>query len=319
MVSFSLPPRPILYVLPISFLSLVLLIYTFSSSSSSLSSSPTNLRPSIHSLSSSTSSSFTPSHLTTYFITASSRGIGLEIVSQLARDQNARVVAAARDPEGSPALMKLVKGEEFQGRIKTVTLDVTSQQSIEDMLVQVEKIDFIRDQGINVLLHVAGLMSGGFGLASQITPQDLHLDTVVNFHAPILLTQALFPLLSRPPPSPSTLRKIFVLSSILGSMDSFDEMKGYSAAYSATKVAVDMWVRKLAWELDHAEEGSERRNEGGWVVGSLHPGFVRTDMTSGRGEINVQESANGVLKTLAAVKEENTGRFYDWEGREMGW
>lgn len=68
-------------------------------------------------------------------------------------------------------------------------------------------------------------------------------------------------------------------------MDSFDDMKGYSAAYSATKVAVDMWVRKLAWELEHAEEGSERKKEGGWVVGSLHPGFVPVSLESyGRNE-----------------------------------
>lgn len=25
------------------------------------------------------------------------------------------------------------------------------------------------------------------------------------------------------------------------------------------------------------------------------------------------------IKTLAAVTEEHTGRFFDWEGREMGW
>lgn len=36
------------------------------------------------------------------------------------------------------------------------------------MLVEVDKIDFIQEHGISVLLHVAGVMSGGFGLASQM-------------------------------------------------------------------------------------------------------------------------------------------------------
>lgn len=131
------------------------------------------------------------------------------------------------------------------------------------------------------------------------TPSDLLTDTLVNFHAPILLTQALMPLLSRPYPTPSSslapLRKIYVLSSILGSMDSFPEMKGYSAAYSATKVAVDMWVRKLSWELaNRSPNDGEEGKVGGWVVGSIHPGFVRTDMTRGRGDIDVGTSAKGV-------------------------
>lgn len=94
-------------------------------------------------------------------------------------------------------------------------------------------------------------------------------------------------------------------------------MKGYSAAYSATKTAVDMWVRKLAWEF--ANESPWKEREGGWVVGSLHPGFVPTEMTRGRGDITVQESARGVLRTLAAVGVEHTGEFFDWEGRPMGW
>jgi hypothetical protein len=42
-------------------------------------------------------------------------------------------------------------------------------------------------------------------------------------------------------------------------------------------------------------------------------------MTRGRGDITIPESAEGILKTLAAVDVKHTGKFFDWEGRPMGW
>jgi NAD(P)-dependent dehydrogenase (short-subunit alcohol dehydrogenase family) len=55
-------------------------------------------------------------------------GIGLETVRQLAAKQNVRVVAGARDPAASEGLQELVKASD--GRVATVVLDVTSEESI---------------------------------------------------------------------------------------------------------------------------------------------------------------------------------------------
>lgn len=64
-----------------------------------------------------------------YLISASSRGIGLEVVQQLSQDPEAKVIACARNPSNSAALMDIVAKSE--GRIETLVLDVTDQASIK--------------------------------------------------------------------------------------------------------------------------------------------------------------------------------------------
>ena len=39
----------------------------------------------------------------------------------------------------------------------------------------------------------------------------------------------------------------------------------------------------------------------------LHPGFVRTDMTNGKGLIDTEESVSGMLKAIEA-----TGKEFRW-------
>ena len=66
----------------------------------------------------------------TYFITGASRGLGLELATQLlASRPEIRVIAAVRNPATSTELQSLIKANE--GRIEAVTLDVTDVVSIK--------------------------------------------------------------------------------------------------------------------------------------------------------------------------------------------
>lgn len=78
----------------------------------------------------------------TYFITGSSRGIGVELVEQLAAKGNI-VIASARNPEAAEKLQKLVDNK----KVFAVKLDVQSEESVK---AAVEKVNEISPDGIDV-------------------------------------------------------------------------------------------------------------------------------------------------------------------------
>ena len=51
----------------------------------------------------------------------------------------------------------------------------------------------------------------------------------------------------------------------------------------------------------------------------LHPGWVRTRMTEGRGLIDADESARGLLAAMEGAFGEINGRWYDYKGDEIPW
>lgn len=65
---------------------------------------------------------------TVYLVTGSSRGIGLEFVTQLL-NRGAKVIAGARSPGSSEGLQDLLK--EFSDLLFTVPLDVSIEDSIK--------------------------------------------------------------------------------------------------------------------------------------------------------------------------------------------
>ncbi len=70
---------------------------------------------------------------TTYLVTGANRGIGFEMAKHLlAGDAEARVVAAARNPDLAAELQALVKAHE--GRAVTLKLDLVSQKNSTSIL-----------------------------------------------------------------------------------------------------------------------------------------------------------------------------------------
>ena len=55
------------------------------------------------------------------------------------------------------------------------------------------------------------------------------------------------------------------------------------------------------------------------LVVALHPGWVKTDMTGPDAQITTSESVLGMLKVLGPLDEGNSGKLYEYTGREMAW
>jgi hypothetical protein len=55
------------------------------------------------------------------------------------------------------------------------------------------------------------------------------------------------------------------------------------------------------------------------AVALLHPGFVRTGMTGGNGNVEPADAARDLLKRIDALTLENTGSFWHASGEELPW
>jgi NADP-dependent 3-hydroxy acid dehydrogenase YdfG len=77
-----------------------------------------------------------------YFVTGASRGLGLEFVSQLQLAGHT-VIAAARKPEASEGLQKLVDNKQ----VYSLALDTLDPKSIDSV---VQKVNEIAPEGVDV-------------------------------------------------------------------------------------------------------------------------------------------------------------------------
>ncbi|MEM9071525.1 MAG: SDR family oxidoreductase [Myxococcota bacterium] len=101
--------------------------------------------------------------------------------------------------------------------------------------------------------------------------------------------------------------RIGILTSRMGSLA--DNTSGGSYGYRMSKCAVNAAGVSLARDLASREI----------AVGLLHPGFVRTEMTGGNGNLDPDESARMLLDRYEDLTMETTGRFWHANGEELPW
>ncbi|MCK2241729.1 MULTISPECIES: SDR family NAD(P)-dependent oxidoreductase [unclassified Crossiella] len=197
-------------------------------------------------------------------VTGANKGIGREIVRQLAL-QGYTVYLGARDAErGQAAVAELVAQQgESGGDIRVVRLDVTDADSVR------AAVDRIEDQvgRLDVLVNNAGIVVEWGVRTEQVTAAQLREVFEVNVFGVVTVTAACVPLLRR-----SGNPRIVNMSSGLGSLGLLsDPASPFSAkdllAYSASKAALN------ALTLGYADA----LRADGFKVNATSPGLVRTD------------------------------------------
>ncbi len=233
-------------------------------------------------------------HAQRVLITGANRGIGLEFVRQLLA-RGDRVIAACRNPGRALKLTELAGA--YPGRLHVLPLDLDKERSIAG---------FARETGtlgetLDVLINCAGVLVSGerFGeLVAKTFDETLHTNVV----GPLLLTQALAPLLAR-----SSHARVVNVSSDLGSLA--DTVHFHTPSYAVSKAALNMVTRLTAAELAPR----------GIVVVSLHPGWVRTDMGGAGAPLTPTESVGGMLRVIDGLKAADSGGYMDHRGVTMAW
>lgn len=221
--------------------------------------------------------------MATWLVTGASRGIGLDLVRQVhARADDVIATCRTRTPELDAVGCRVVDG-----------IDVGSDD------VGAALLEALGDgQPVDVVVNNAGLAR--WDTLETIDVDAAREELEVNALGPLRVTLAL---LSRLVPG----AKIALISSKAGSIG--DGPSGRNYGYRMSKAALNMLGANLAADL--APRGIH--------VGVFHPGFVRTEMTQGGGNVDPPESAAGLIRQIDALDASRSGRFFHADGSEVAW
>lgn len=142
----------------------------------------------------------------------------------------------------------------------------------------------------------------------HITPEAMIDQFRLNTVGPSLVLKHAMRLLPRKG------RSVFAaLSARVGSIG--DNRLGGWYSYRTSKAALNQMIHSGAIELG--------RNHKDLICVALHPGTVETPFTEKyvghNPSVPASEAAENLLSVLDGLTPEDTGRFFDWQGKEVPW
>ena len=227
-------------------------------------------------------------------VTGANRGLGLEFTRQLLA-RGDRVYATCRHPGKALELTSLAGAH--PGHLHVLPLDLDKERSIAELVRETAALT----DALDVLINNAGVLVSGerFGALAAKALEDTFASNVTG---PLLLTQALFPLLEKGKNS-----RVMNLSSRLGSIAGSG---GFGTpSYAISKAALNMATRQLAAALTPHHI----------TVFCVSPGWVRTDMGGASAPLTPADSVAKLLGVLDAAKAVDAGRFLDNDGSDIPW
>lgn len=243
-------------------------------------------------------------------VTGASRGIGLALVADLlAQPGVGTVVAVARRASASPGLEACAIGH--PGRLLRIDADLTVPAQLQALAAEVTQAC----GRLHLVVNAAGVLHGDRlrpeKSIAQVRPEALAQVFALNAFAPILLAQALLPLLRHGEPA------VFAsLSARVGSIA--DNRLGGWYAYRASKAAQNQLLRTFAIELARLAPAA--------TCLLLHPGTVDTDLSApfqatvpADRLFTPVQAARRLLAVIAGAGPADSGRFLAHDGSDIPW
>ena len=229
----------------------------------------------------------------TILVTGANKGIGLEICRQLARLDHTVILSARSAERGKKAVATLAK----EGlTVEFLQLDTADEASIRKAVLQLQD----NHEALNVLINNAAILDIWQGSILDAKATDLRDTFITNTLGPVLLTQALVPLLEAGRPS-----RVINVSSQLGSVQNMTD--GWPG-YGISKAALNAATRKLA----------EALKPRGISVNAASPGWVRTEMGTDNAPLTVEHGAKNIIRLVTDAPHSLTNRFLEENG-EIPW
>lgn len=220
----------------------------------------------------------------TVIITGANRGIGLALVQKFLTE-GFKVIGTSRTGE--------IKTE-INSNFQCLKLDVTSTESINELITFVKK----QNLKIDLVINNAGV---GLDLDSENPEIDIIKQTFdTNVFGLISFTESIKDFII----SGGT---IFNISSVMGMLNR-DKILPNATAYRMSKSALNMYTKTL----------SARLLEKNIKVVSIHPGWVKTDMGGQEADITPEFCANGIFQLY--LKDIPTNSFWAAETQsQLNW
>jgi NAD(P)-dependent dehydrogenase (short-subunit alcohol dehydrogenase family) len=215
-------------------------------------------------------------------VSGGNRGIGLEIVRQLA-ERGITTILGSRDEGSGREAAKAISGD-----VIVRGLDVSDEKTVGRLASFVEE-EFGR---LDVLVNNAGITNdeGQRGVDADLERVREALET--NLLGAWRLCEAAIPSMRR--------HGYGRIVNISTGMAALEDMGGGSPGYRVSKTGLNALTRILASEL----RGS------GILVNSVCPGWVQTDMGGSRAPRPVEEGAEGAVWAATLPNNGPTGGFF---------
>ena len=230
--------------------------------------------------------------MTHILITGANRGIGLGFVRKYI-EKNLHLMCTTRDISGSKELLALK--EKYPNNMEIFELDLLKENAA------VTLANFLKDRPIDLLISNAGVGSSNQHFQAVSSNQWLEV-LKVNLIAPLMITQAIIKNVKI-----SSAKKIYFLSSQLGSIE--DNKSGGMYIYRSSKTGLNQVVKSLSIDLKAY----------GITVVALHPGWVKTDMGGPNAPISIDKSVEGMIRVIDTTDIKDTGKFLNYDGKELPW
>jgi NAD(P)-dependent dehydrogenase (short-subunit alcohol dehydrogenase family) len=223
-------------------------------------------------------------------VSGGNRGIGLEVVRQLAA-RGVTTILGSRDEENGRSA-----AEGLSGNVVVHQLDVSDEKSVGRLASFVEG-EFGR---FDVLVNNAAISNddGQRGVDADLARVREALET--NLLGAWRLCEVAIPLMQR--------HRYGRIVNISTGMAALEDMGGGSPGYRVSKTGLNALTRILASEL----RGS------GILVNSVEPGWVQTDMGGSRAPRPVEEGAEGAVWAATLPNNGPTGGFFR-DRRQIPW
>lgn len=217
-------------------------------------------------------------------ITGANSGIGF-VTAQALAARGAEVILACRRPEAAQEACARIRQVCPEAKLHTLTLDVSSLESVR----RAAAIVLDKWPVLDVLINNAGIAS----MKRKTSVDGFELTFATNHLGPFLLTQLLLPAIKSPG---GRIVNVASTAHRQGHIH-FDDLNlkaGYKVfkAYSQSKLANVLFTRELS-----------RRLQGkGITVNSLHPGAVKTNIWPG--DHWYEKLASAAIKLFLITAEE---------------
>ncbi|MEV7008421.1 SDR family oxidoreductase [Streptosporangium sp. NPDC051022] len=238
-------------------------------------------------------------------VTGANRGIGFEIARQLA-EKNVHVLLTGRNHAATVEAAAKLQSAGLS--VEAFALDVTKTESIAAVATEIES----RYGRLDILVNNAGIRIEEYGKKpSEQSLQQWRETFNTNLFGVVEVTLALLPLIHK-----SAAGRIVNVSSLLASLGTHSDPDSYIhspmfkslPAYSASKSAINSWTVHLAYEL----HGTPIK------VNAVHPGYTKTGMNEGAGEIDVSSGARTSV-SMALLDNDGESGTYVHMGKIIPW
>ena len=226
-------------------------------------------------------------------VTGGNRGVGYELVKQLAL-RGYKVILTSRDPvKGQAAAQKLT---ESSLDVSFVRMDVDDQDSIRQAAMTVNE----RYGRVDVLINNAGVYLDGSEGILNMDPSILEQTMATNFFGAYHVIRSFIPFMQK-----QGYGRIVNVSSEYGAIN---EMSYQGAgAYKLSKLALNGLTRLAAAEI-----------KGDIKINAVDPGWVRTDMGGPSAPRTPEQAAESILWLATIGPEGPNGEFFR-DGERIDW